>query len=186
MKISIYIVFSITIIVFIVGVAFGYYLTPQYQFSMYEKTSMDLGSPDRWVDSRYINAMIAHHRVAMLLAEQATKEGVREEIKNLASDILQNEPKLIDELYDWKEEWYKDSRRVRDPFYPKLGTSDDTFDLRFLNALIAHHDDGVRMTKEIRTKSSRSEILDNADAVESFLLNTGAVLREWRKNWYSI
>jgi uncharacterized protein (DUF305 family) len=61
-----------------------------------------------------------------------------------------------------------------------------TFDLRFLNALIAHHENGIVMTQEVRAKSSRAEVLDNADAVEAFLKKTGVMLREWRKAWYNI
>lgn len=186
MKPSIYLVFSVSIITFVVGVAIGYYLTPEYRLSMYDKTKMDFGTADRWIDVRYINAMIAHHRGAILLAEQAEKESVRDEIKNLAGDIQVNEPKLIAELYEWKREWYGDNRTVGDPVVARLGVSDEKFDLRFLNALIAHHELGILMTKEIRTKSSQTEILNNADAVESFLVNSGTMLKEWRKNWYSI
>jgi uncharacterized protein (DUF305 family) len=167
------------------GIGIGYYLTPEYKLGMFEKYSMNLGPADRWVDLRYVNTMIAHHRGAMLLAEQA-KESPREEVRNLARDILANEPKLIDELYVWKKEWYGDSRVVRDPLVAKLGSVDDTFDLRFLNALITHHEDGIVMTKDIRLKSSRSEVQNNANAVEQFLTTSGAMLREWRREWYSL
>jgi uncharacterized protein (DUF305 family) len=95
----------------VAGLGIGYVLTPGY--SMTDKTRMDLGRPDRTLDLRYLNAMIAHHRGAMLLAEQAKKSG-REEIRTLAEDILASEPKLIDELYAWKREWYGDRRSVQD------------------------------------------------------------------------
>ncbi|MEW6617650.1 MAG: DUF305 domain-containing protein [Patescibacteria group bacterium] len=186
MKSSIYVIFSVSLITLVLGIGIGYYLTPEYQFSMYDKTQMDFGTADRWIDARYINAMIAHHRGAILLAEQAEKNGMRDEIKNLAVEIQANEPKLIAELYEWKKAWYGDTRTVRDPIVARLGARDEKFDLRFLNALIAHHESGVLMTKEIRIKSSRTEILNNADAVESFLVNSGAMVKEWRKNWYSI
>lgn len=167
-----------------VGMGIGYGITPEYQLSMYDKNSMDLGVADRWVDKRYVNAMIAHHRGAMLLAEQAKKSD-RLEIRDLANDILSNEPKLIAELYDWKRTWYDDSRSVRDPQVPNLGEVNETFDLRFLNALIAHHEAGIQMTQDIRLKSSRTEVLDNADAVEAFLVRTGEALKGWRTEWYS-
>jgi hypothetical protein len=150
----------------------------------YEK-NMDLGAADRLVDLRYINAMIAHHRAAMLLAESAGVSG-REEVRALSREILTNEPKLIAELYGWKKDWYRDSRAVSDPAGINLGAVDTKFDLRFLNALIAHHKAGIAMTKEIRSKSSRSEVLDNADAVEQFLITTLAGLESWRNEWYGV
>ena len=169
----------------ILGVGIGYSLTPEYRLSMYEKNTMDLGRADRTLDLRYVNAMIAHHRGAMLLAEQA-KESERTEVKNLAEAILKDEPTAIAELYAWKKEWYRDTRNVTDPTVPKLGKYDQTFDLRFLNALIAHHEAGVEMTKDVRLKSSRSVVLDNANAVEVFLKGGIVMLSNWRTTWYNL
>lgn len=169
----------------ILGFGIGHYLTPEYRFSMYEKNTMDLGWADRTLDLRYINAMIAHHRGAMLIAEQG-KKSERSEVKNLATAILKDEPVAIAELYAWKKEWYRDERTVPDPSVPNLGEYNKTFDLRFLNAVIAHHESGIVMTRDVRRKSSRSEILDNADAVEVFLKTGIVMLSEWRNNWYSL
>ncbi len=185
-KISIYFSLALIIISFIIGLSLGYYMTPQYRLAMYDQNTMDLGAADRWLDLRYTNAMIAHHRGAMLMAEQATKYGQRQEIKDLGAAILKDEPAAIKELYDWKADWYQDKRQVRDPYPVKLGAGDDKFDLRFLNALIAHHQAGVEMTKEVRLKSSRTEVLNNADAVEAFLNNGIDMLKAWRNQWYQI
>lgn len=184
-KISTYLAISLMVVTGVIGMCIGYYLTPQYSLAMYDKNGMDLGRPDKWVDLRYINAMIAHHRGAMLVAEQATKSE-RSEIAGLANDILKNEPNAINELYGWKKEWYNDTRRVADPLIPNLGTYDKTFDLRFLNTVISHHQNGIIMTKDIRLKSNRSKILNNADAVETFLTGGIKMLSEWRKAWYNL
>ncbi|NTU96234.1 MAG: DUF305 domain-containing protein [Chlorobiaceae bacterium] len=182
-KISLPLAIALMIVSCVIGIGAGYWLTPQYRLSMYDKNTMDLGAPDKWLDLRYLDAMISHHRGAMLLAHQAS-QSKKKEISALAVDILQNEPPAIRELYRWKKEWYGDSRIVPDPQVPRIGRYDRTFDLRFLNALIAHHENGIRMTREIRLKSSRSEILDNADSVELFLHNGIGMLSEWRTEWY--
>lgn len=170
----------------ILGVAFGYYMTPDYKVSMYEKNSMSLGLADRTFDLRYVNAMISHHRGAMLLAEQLGKNTTRPEMKTLSQNILNDEPKAIAELYSWKKDWYGDTKSVRDPVVANLGPAGDTFDLRFLNAIIAHHEAGMVMTKETQLKSSRAQILDNANAVELFLLNGLETLKGLRATWYNI
>jgi uncharacterized protein (DUF305 family) len=184
-KISIYLAASLMIVTGVVGVAAGYWLTPQYTLSMYDKSEMDLGRPDKWLDLRYINAMIAHHRGAMLVAEQL-KKSERQEMKDLSAAILKGEPALIAELYQWKKDWYGDSRLVQDPVVPAFGEYDKTFDLRVLNTIIAHHQNGIQMTRDVRVKTSRSEIANNADAVEEFLSGGVVMLKEWRKNWYGI
>lgn len=185
-KISWALAVSLAIVFGFLGFGIGYSFTPEYRLGAYDKTTMDLGKPDRFLDLRYMNAMIAHHRGAMLLAQQAEKNAERTETKELAAKILADEPVAIAELYAWKKAWYGDVRTVADPVVPHLGTSDKKFDLRFLNALIAHHDTGLLMTKEIRTKSSRMEILNNADAVDTFLILTRKVFLDWRAQWYNI
>lgn len=168
------------------GLLGGYFISPSYQQTMYDKNEMGFGVADRFVDLRYINQMAAHHRGAILLAEQIKTKTNRPELKELADTILINEPKLIDELYGWKNDWYKDNRKVRDPLVAKLGPADNTVDLRFLNALIAHHQAGIAMTKEIRAKSSRAEVLNNADSVENFLNSSLTTLKGWRKEWFNV
>lgn len=185
-KTSTTLIVSLLIVTGIAGVSIGYSLTPEYKNSMYEKNTMDLGKADRFVDLRYINAMISHHRGAMLVAEQVSKNTERKELKDLSAEILKNEPVAIDELYKWKKDWYGDTRVVKDPIVPNLGIYDEKYDLRFLNALIAHHQNGLVMTSEIKTKSSRTEILNNADAVDNFLTTTLQVFKDWRKQWYNI
>ncbi len=184
-KISTYLSVSFIIISFIIGIGVGYSFTPQYSLSMYDKASMGLGNPDKWIDLRYINAMIAHHRGAILVAKQA-EVSQRPEVVALAKEIQKNEPVAISELYAWKKAWYKDIKKVADPLVPNLGTYNDTFDLRFLTAVINHHQNGILMTNEIKTKSTRNEVLDNANAVEKFLIDSGAMLKEWRKSWYNM
>lgn len=186
MKSSSYLAFGLLTVGILVGVAFGYYLTPEYKASMYEKNAMTLGAADRTFDLRYVNAMIAHHRGAMVLAEQLGNNTARPEMKTLSQNIINDEPAAIAELYAWKKEWYGDTKKVRDPIVANLGESGDTFDLRFLNAIIAHHEQGIVMTKETRLKSSRTEILDNANAVEAFLANGLQALKGLRNSWYNI
>ena len=177
---------GLIVIALLIGIGVGYWLTPEYKQNMYDKNTMDLGPADRTFDLRYINAMASHHRGAMLLAEQAAKQSKRQDIKDLAIEILKNEPVAINELYQWKKDWYKDNRAPRDPIIANFGSYDDKFDLRFLNALIAHHELGILMIKDARTKSSRAEILNNCDSVEAFLKNSLNMLKNWRKDWYKI
>lgn len=175
---------SLLIVAFVIGMLFGYFVSPVYQQSMEAQDEMGLGVADRYIDLRYLNQMATHHQAAILLAKDVASKTSRDDIKHLALEIQVNEPKLINELYAWKQAWYNDTSKVKNPIAPNLGAADETVDLRFLNALIAHHEEGIAMTQEIRTKSSRSEVLDNADAVEDFLKTSLITLRGWREQWY--
>ncbi len=185
-KISTPLAVSLIICSFITGLAGGFYFTPEYRDVMYEKQSMNLGPADRLVDLRYLNQMIAHHQVALDLAKQAAASANHPEIKALAADIQKGEPTLIVKLYDYKKQFYSDSRPAPKNPVPQLGSVDSTYDLRFLNALIYHHESGIEMTRDIRTKSTRSEIINDANAVQNFLETSLTTLKEWRQTWYGI
>lgn len=185
-QINIFTALSFSIVALITGLVFGYYISPSYQQTMYTKEDMGLGQADRFVDLRYINKMVTHHKGAILLAQEISGKTQRQEIKSLASEIQTTEPILIEELYAWKKEWYNDKRTAKDPVVTHLDEADDKSDLRFLNALIAHHEEGIRMTKEIKLKSSRKEVIDNAYAVEQFLTQSLITLKDWREKWYGV
>lgn len=185
-KISLYLAFGFTVVALLLGLVIGYYLTPEYKASMYSKNEMSLGQAGKTFDLRYINAMIAHHQGAILLAEQLGKNTIRGEMKGLSEAIIKDEPVAIAELYQWKKDWYGDTRVVRDPVVANLGGAGETFDLRFLNAMIMHHEAGILMTEETRQKSNRALILDNADAVEQFLEGGLEALKGFRKDWYNV
>jgi uncharacterized protein (DUF305 family) len=176
---------ALIIVAFVIGIGAGYILTPFYSMDSYSNSHMSgLGQADRYVDLRYIDAMIAHHLSAIKLAEQAKKYSGRQEIISLADEIIKNEPSAINELYAWKKEWFNNGKKIAASEVPNLGSFDEKFDLRFLNAIIAHHEEGIKMTKEIRYKSLRPEILNNADDVENFLKNSISMLSQWRSQWY--
>lgn len=185
-KINLTLSISLMIATLVIGMLFGYYVSPSYQQGMSASEEMGLGKADRFVDLRYIDQMATHHRGAILLVDQIDDKTQREELKKLAKMIQEVEPKLIDELYTWKKDWYKDSRKAEDPIVANLGQYNERFDLRFLNALIAHHEEGVEMTKEIRSKSTNNDILNNADIVEKVLTDGIVMLKEWREEWYGV
>jgi uncharacterized protein (DUF305 family) len=186
-QISLYSALAFVVIALVVGIGAGYYLTPEYRTSMYSSgTAMNLGPADELFNLRYINQMIAHHRGAVLLGEQLGKNTKRPELQSLAAEIATTEPQRIAELYAWKKAWFGDSRMVRDPRIENLGSYDENFDLRFLNALIAHHNIGILMARDAESKASKTEVLANAQAVDAFLSGGVKMLEGLRKQWYNI
>jgi uncharacterized protein (DUF305 family) len=180
-----YLSISLIIVSLILGIGIGYMLSPQYSM-VNTQMAMDLGKADRYIDLRYLNAMASHHQGAIELAKQVREQTKRTEIRELADAIIAGEPKLIATLQDWKQAWYGDRSEVVQPEVVNLGSYDEKLDLRFLNALIAHHQAGIEMAKEIQLKSSRNEVLNDAQAVQQFLTNSTKTLEQWRTTWYQL
>lgn len=178
---------SLIVIALVVGMGLGFTITPEYAAMRNKETdSMDLGAADRYLDLRFLNAVIAHHQIALDLSKQALDQSHRQEVRTLAEDIIKADEAGITELYRLKKKWYNDTRRVTD--YPtiNLGENDGKFDLRFLNALIAHHQQAIAMGEEVRTKSTRTEVLNLSDSAITNLSSGLTTLLKWRQDWYGI
>lgn len=176
------------IVTFLLGIGTGFFLTPEYAVMQKARNSgmVELGAADAYIDLRYIDNMIAHHMSAIYMLEQAQQQSSRKEIKELASTVIALDTKGIEELYAYKKAWYGNTRQIIRFNKVNLGKSDATFDLRLINALIAHHIEAINSAREIQTKSTRSEILSLADGVITLLSGNMQLLKEWRQAWYGI
>jgi uncharacterized protein (DUF305 family) len=178
---------SLGIIIFLFGAGFGYYLTPEYSMQAEQmKSSHDLGPVDRWLDLRYVDNMIAHHLAAIFLLEQAQQYSTRTEIKDLAAVVIAADKAGIEQLYEYKAAWYQDKKQITRFNQVNLGSADEKFDLRLLNALIDHHQEAIDAAREVSTKSTRNEVLNLADEVKRGLSENLVQLEAWRKAWYGI
>ncbi len=171
---------------FFLGAGFGYMFTPEYAALRSVPTHDDLGRPDKFLDLRFINGMIAHHMSAIDMLEQVKKNSKRQELLSLAETIIKLDTDDIAKLYELKEEKYGDTRKIRrfTPF--QLGKADDKFDLRFLNAMIIHHDEAIMNSMEAMTKSYDSNILNAANRAINLLSTNKKQLQEWRMEWYNV
>ena len=175
------------IFIFFIGMSVGYFSTSDSLMNSQSRLDhKTLGKVDRYLDLRYLEAMIAHHRSALELATDASEKLNRPEAFAITNAIKADEPALIKKLENLRTQMFGS---VRDPYPVKkilIGEKNANIDLRFLNALIFHHLEGIEMTQEIRSKSSNSEILDDADAVENFLRESLIKLKSLRRDWYGI
>ena len=57
-------------------------------------------------DERFIDAMIPHHQSAIDMAQVAYEETGDSEIKDLALGIVTAQQQEIEQMIDWRKEWY--------------------------------------------------------------------------------
>jgi uncharacterized protein (DUF305 family) len=66
-----------------------------------------------------------------------------------------------------------------------LGPADASYDLRFIDGMIPHHEGGVVMAKEALEKSKRPEIKKLANEIIKAQDQEINSLKQWRKAWYA-
>ena len=166
--------------------------------------AMDLGPADANFDLRFIDGMIPHHQGAVVMAKEAQQKSQRPEIKKLADDIITAQTKEISELETWRKQWYAKVGNKPMAYDAKggkmmemntdqingmmmsqnLGAKDAEFDLRFINAMIPHHEGAVTMAQNAATKSTRPEIKQLAQDIISSQQAEIKQMQEWKQAWY--
>lgn len=166
--------------------------------------SMDLGPADESFDLRFIDAMIPHHEGAVAMAQEALQKSNRPEIQQLAQAIIDAQEKEISELKEWRTSWYPNAgdepmmysaemghmmpmtEEMRSSMMMNgdLGAADDQFDLRFINAMIPHHQGAIDMAQQALENSDRPEIQELAENIIDSQQQEISQMEQWRKDWY--
>ncbi|MCF4969645.1 DUF305 domain-containing protein [Nostoc sp. CMAA1605] len=171
---------------------------------MNHNMAMDLGPADANYDLRFIDAMIPHHQGALNMATVAKQKSTRPEIKQLADEIIKAQTQEINQMKQWRKTWYPKAGNQPMAYDAKmghmmpmsseqmqsmmmdvnLGKADTEFDLRFINAMIPHHEAAVVMAKDALQKSQRPEIKNLAQAIIKGQNTEINQMQQWRKTWY--
>jgi uncharacterized protein (DUF305 family) len=177
---------------------------PMNHGGMNHSMAMDLGTADANYDLRFIDAMIPHHQGAVEMANAARQKSQRPEIKKLADEIIKAQNQEISQMKQWRTAWYPkagEQAMAYDAQQKKtvkmsseqmqgmmmnmdLGAADAEFDLRFINAMIPHHEAAVVMAKDALQKSQRPEIKNLAQEIIKAQDTEINQMKQWRKAWY--
>ncbi|MBW4638347.1 MAG: DUF305 domain-containing protein [Gloeocapsa sp. UFS-A4-WI-NPMV-4B04] len=170
---------------------------------MNHSMAMDLGTADASYELRFIDAMIMHHQGAVEMASAAQQKSQRSEIKQLADDIIKSQNQEIAQMKQWRQAWYPQARQLMAyntsqgqmmemsseqmqsmKMSKYLGTADAQFDLRFINAMIPHHQGAVTMAEDALSKSKRPEIKQLAQEIVKAQEVEIEQMQQWRQAWY--
>jgi uncharacterized protein (DUF305 family) len=166
--------------------------------------SMELGPADADYDLRYIDSMVLHHQGAVNMAQAVLQHSQRLEMKKLAQDIIAAQEKEIAQMQEWRKAWYPNAGDTPIMWHGEmnhammmteehkqsmmmsmdLGKADAEFDLRFINAMIPHHEGALVMARDALNKSKRPEIQQLSQAILTSQQQEIDQMKQWRKDWY--
>jgi len=166
--------------------------------------AMDLGPADANYDLRFIDAMRLHHQGAIAMAEEAQQKSQRPEIQQLAKNIIAAQSREENQLLrQWRQAWYpqaseepvtyskgsntmpmSEQQRQQMTMAQELGAADAEFDLRFMNAMIAHHEGAITMAEDALQKAKHPEIKQLAQEIIASQQKEIDQMKQWRQAWY--
>jgi uncharacterized protein (DUF305 family) len=65
-----------------------------------------------------------------------------------------------------------------------LGSADDSFDQRFIDAMIPHHEGALTMAQDALKKTKRPEIKKLTQEIVTSQQKEIDQMQQWRKAWY--
>lgn len=157
---------------------------PQPTEAMAGMTGTETAAP---YDAQFIDGMIMHHQGAIDMANDALKQAQRPEIKTLADDIIKAQEAEIKQMQDWRKAWYPDLKDTggtgMDMGMMEVAPGDVSYDIRFIDAMIPHHESAIAMANDAKMKSQRPEILTLADEIIKAQTAEIAQMKAWRAEW---
>ena len=171
---------------------------------MNHSMSMDLGPADADYDLRFIDGMTVHHQGAVNMAKEVLAKSQRPELKKLANNIIAAQNREINQMKEWRKTWYPKASSTPMAYHAQmghmmamtpeqmqdmmmsadLGAGDDKFDLRFLNAMIPHHEGALVMAQDALQKSQRPEMKKLSQEILASQKQEIEQMKEWRQRWY--
>lgn len=131
-------------------------------------------------DRAFIDAMVPHHESAIEMARSAEAAGLSNpELRQVADDILSTQQVEIDQLKQWRGEWFG-SEKIDPDGAAALGMTDTQMgmangadallnsgdvDADFAQMMIAHHEGAIEMAKLALDRAERAELRDMAKAI---------------------
>jgi uncharacterized protein (DUF305 family) len=166
--------------------------------------SMDLGPADADYDLRFIDAMIPHHQGALVMAQNLAPKTKRPELQKLAKDITSAQTAEIAQMKQWRQAWYPQAPSTPMAWHAgmkhmmamqpeqisamkmdmDLGKADAQYDLRFLQAMVPHHQAAVVMAQDLAQKTKRPELQKLAKDIMASQQAEIDQMQQWQKSWY--
>jgi uncharacterized protein (DUF305 family) len=141
----------------------------------------------------FLAGMIAHHRMAVDMAEQAAGRSEHPEVRRLAGEIVRVQTREIERMRGWYRDWYGQDP----PEEPRAGdlalgmgadpaalAASRPFDRAFLAAMIPHHAGAILEADRLLAGSARPEVRRLAAEIIAAQSTEIGRMQAWRARWY--
>lgn len=117
---------------------------------------------DNSYDVHFIDSVLDHHAGVIAMTEQALKESTTVALKDLAQQSMTTTQKEIDWLKAYRQTNHPNAAPMKDSMeMGAMAISTDaskSFDQRYAQAMIEHHQGSIDMAKEALTKVGHDEL----------------------------
>lgn len=114
-------------------------------------------------DAKFLDKMSKHHQDGIKMAEMARTKATNPEVKQMSEKIVTDQTAELEQMKKWRTEHLADVKPTGDEpkkmdmssLEKKTGKE---FDRAYLDMMVKHHSDGVRMAKDMAPNLHLSEV----------------------------
>lgn len=147
-------------------------------------------------DHQFIDTMIVHHQSAIEMAQLAEERAAHDELKQMAKKMSADQKREIEQLQNWKQEWYPDKGDALNMRMPGMAESmkdmpmdkleaakGEEFDRQFIDMMMRHHRGAIEMAQTAQKKAKHPEIKKIAQEIIREQKKENAQMTKWKKDW---
>ena len=136
-------------------------------------------------DVAFMQSMIAHHEQAIAMANQALLQGDRNEVRTFAASVLETQRVEVAQMRAWLRDWYPTTpaAAAMAPMPAIAADASRSFDMRFLDAMIAHHEEGIALAKQADGKVEHQQVETLIKSIIVQQTNEVERMRGWQTAW---
>ncbi|WP_194721474.1 DUF305 domain-containing protein [Noviherbaspirillum malthae] len=147
-------------------------------------------------DHQFIDTMKVHHQSAIEMARLVDERSERDELKQMAKKVIDDQQKEIKQLEDWKQQWYSgkgDAINMRMPGMAEsmknmsmdklFAAKGKAFDAMFIDMMSRHHRGAVKMARDAIGKLKHAEVKTLAQNVIDTQKKEIEQMATWKKEW---
>ncbi len=148
----------------------------------------------QYSDERFLDMMAAHHAMALEMAQVEIQHGARPELVELARGIVAAQTKEIDLMRQMKLGRYGTSHLTLQTSPEEMDNDgllsteelakQPDIDRAFIDSMIPHHAEAIRMASVVRLRSGDTSILAMAGSIIDAQAQEVGKMIGWRLQWF--
>lgn len=135
-------------------------------------------------DRAFIDGMVPHHEMALMMADDALAKAKHAELKTFAQRVKDDQTREISQMKQYRQQWFaSDATPPMDHSQMESMPPGPEFDRMWSEEMITHHQSAIDMANRALTTAARSETRTLAQQVIDAQKKEQDQLRAWVKTW---
>jgi uncharacterized protein (DUF305 family) len=147
---------------------------------------------DARFEIKFMQNMIDHHHMAVMMAMMCEERAVHEELLMLCHQIEETQTAEIQEMQAWLADWYdieyelRMTRRMERQMEDLAELEGEEFEIEFMEMMIEHHEVAIREGRKCVNRAYHEALIDLCqDIVEAQSMEIDQ-MESWLCDWYGL